>query len=235
MAALPVDEQYEYIKACGSGTHFILDRTSTPKAEFTRLAIFFLGWDSSGLNWRVNWKACFGEEYIWGGGRPTSPTITSRHASNNTPPSGLTPSSLSSDSSSSSSSGSSSGSSAQSREVGFQDIVNYFDNEYGTNFNSLEAWQRLCKDLSVDPVPESINKCRKALKAVYINIHDFVQGSPIKFKTFDKFRKYTIKNHKIFPLCEAKKKSFLRALLHELYLPSKQGVRVPRGERPILL
>jgi hypothetical protein len=34
-------------------------------------------------------------------------------------------------------------------------------NFYGTDLTDLEIWQRLCKDLSIEPTPRSITQCKK--------------------------------------------------------------------------
>lgn len=72
MAALTTEQQYQYLRTCAIGTGFIVDEAKSPKAEFSRLAVHYLGWAftskaSTSKEWRTHWKACFGEEYPWNG------------------------------------------------------------------------------------------------------------------------------------------------------------------------
>ncbi|GAB1310466.1 hypothetical protein MFIFM68171_00676 [Madurella fahalii] len=54
-------------------------------------------------------------------------------------------------------------------------IVHQFDAYFGSG--TLEDWQRLCRDIGLDGDFSSIKKCRKALRRVYINIHDLVAAA----------------------------------------------------------
>jgi len=40
-------------------------------------------------------------------------------------------------------------------------LVERFNEIYGTNENDLEAWKKLCKDVQVDPVPNTLDECKK--------------------------------------------------------------------------
>lgn len=47
-------------------------------------------------------------------------------------------------------------------KMGFQDALTMqFNFNFGTDVNDLTNWQALCARLQMDPVPESLNKCRK--------------------------------------------------------------------------
>lgn len=39
-------------------------------------------------------------------------------------------------------------------------MVERFNEIYGTNENDLEAWKKLCKDVHVDPVPNTLDECK---------------------------------------------------------------------------
>ncbi|KAF2443061.1 hypothetical protein P171DRAFT_496383 [Karstenula rhodostoma CBS 690.94] len=235
MTALTLNQQYEYLTACGAGTAFAIDREKTPKAEFNRLAKHYLGWEPAGIVWCTNWKACFGEDYIWRGRGANNVTAT-RTAREPWPSPSL--GSISSDTSTVSSTSSDTASSGVVSSGGaspvppvprgrplrrrHEHVLQHFNQVYGTNYRDLDAWRQLCVDVGIDPVPTSINKCKKALAKVYINIYDFVAGRPRRFGTLSELKKYSITNNKIYPLAEAKEDTFHRALLH-VFFPGKAG------------
>lgn len=43
-------------------------------------------------------------------------------------------------------------------------ITAEIDALYGTDTNDLKMWRRLCSDVNVDPVPQSIPDCKKVYK-----------------------------------------------------------------------
>ncbi|OAG01425.1 uncharacterized protein CC84DRAFT_1228490, partial [Paraphaeosphaeria sporulosa] len=99
-----------------------------------------------------------------------------------------------------------------------------FDETYGTNYKDLEAWQHFCADVGIEPIPESIKKCKKALKKVFINIFDFIAvqkrlkpAPPRRFRAVHELAHYSIESIKIYPLELAKKETFHRALLQVLF------------------
>lgn len=53
-------------------------------------------------------------------------------------------------------------------------IVDDFEKYFGKG--DLEDWQRLCGDIGLKDGLESITKCRKALKSVYVNIYDLLDA-----------------------------------------------------------
>ncbi|KAH0598160.1 hypothetical protein MHUMG1_04532 [Metarhizium humberi] len=100
-------------------------------------------------------------------------------------------------------------------------LVEQFGSIYGTDENKLEALQRLCGKLGIDPIPTSITACKKAIKRIHVNIVDFVDsertGEPVrKFGSVGKLAKYTWENGKVFPKKQAKRNSLLRFLLRRL-------------------
>lgn len=36
-----------------------------------------------------------------------------------------------------------------------------FNDAFGTDENSLESWQALCERLQIDPIPDTLNECRR--------------------------------------------------------------------------
>lgn len=91
----------------------------------------------------------------------------------------------------------------------FQDCWMYvFQNEVGTS--KLEHYQNVCKDLGMDPIPNSIGGCRELLRSVYVNIVDLTQyridlkegrnPAPIlQFDSEDDLKMYSKKEDKLYP------------------------------------
>ncbi|KAK2462693.1 hypothetical protein APHAL10511_005309 [Amanita phalloides] len=96
-----------------------------------------------------------------------------------------------------------------------------FSSFYGTRVDDLAAWQALCLALGVDPVPETVDECRKIIKSTHVNLVDFIDtrltGVPVKtFETEEKLREYTLENRKFFPKQSAKESGVLKYLLREI-------------------
>ncbi|KAK4560862.1 hypothetical protein LTR86_005442 [Recurvomyces mirabilis] len=119
-----------------------------------------------------------------------------------------------------------------------QDIVAFFDTQYGRE-EKLEAYRKLCKHLGVSTFPDSITKCKKALKQIYINIHDFLRAhqdnTPApRFATRDALRAdLRSSRDKRFPREAAKGNPFLGWMLVDVYdkqsaAPRKQVVTTSR-------
>ncbi|KAG6091188.1 hypothetical protein E4U31_007316 [Claviceps sp. LM219 group G6] len=103
-----------------------------------------------------------------------------------------------------------------------QALVDEFGAIYGENDEQLDVLQQLCRKLEIDPIPQSITACKKAIKGVYVNIVDFIDcertGEPIhKFASLADLRRYTKKNRKVFPRRQAKRSLLLRFLLQVLF------------------
>ncbi|KAI4627252.1 uncharacterized protein J4E87_003814 [Alternaria ethzedia] len=88
---------------------------------------------------------------------------------------------------------------------------------YGPDKSKLENWQKLCRDVKIEP----------ALSRVYVNIFNILDhlDNPerydvIVFKNYKLFRAYTLKS-RIFPLDLAKEDGFVKALLRPLYMKRK--------------
>ncbi|KAK4181582.1 hypothetical protein QBC36DRAFT_317368 [Triangularia setosa] len=108
-------------------------------------------------------------------------------------------------------------------------------NEY-LGAGDLGDWQRLCSDIFYDHELQALDlssktKCRKALKAVFINIQDFVDAVeentagaypkvyPQRFPSHTNLVKYTLKTRRIYPKEWVKNglgpvKTLLREILH---------------------
>ncbi|KAI4922317.1 hypothetical protein J4E90_000746 [Alternaria incomplexa] len=88
---------------------------------------------------------------------------------------------------------------------------------YGPDKSKLENWQKLCRDVKIEP----------ALSRVYVNIFNILDhlDNPqrydvIVFKNYKLFRAYTLKS-RIFPLDQAKEDGFVKALLRPLCMKRK--------------
>ncbi|KAK7741091.1 hypothetical protein SLS63_000644 [Diaporthe eres] len=90
---------------------------------------------------------------------------------------------------------------------------------FGTNDNDLAKWKQLCSDLGKpSDTFTSKTQCRKALKGVWVNIHDFLaaENKPEDVRFFESERAlaaYTRKSHKVFPRREITQGNPLRDLL----------------------
>ncbi|KAF1976336.1 hypothetical protein BU23DRAFT_551796 [Bimuria novae-zelandiae CBS 107.79] len=249
------EDQYNYIADLAADYNaeltddiFVLDRKYTPKREFTRFAIRHSGWVGGDALWCQHWETCFGEKYPY---KPKAASIADGSDANVLEVShladisdtdigriskflrsGATVSSQSSSSSSSSSIGTSANALIPSLARGkkrFRLIDERMNEMLGTDYSNFAAWQKLCNMCGIDPAPESIKKCRKAIQQKYINIYDFVEGHPYAFPTFRMFVEYTIGKNKIYPLELAKKDSFTRALLHEIFVHKLMRARFKKN------
>ncbi|KAH9980912.1 hypothetical protein BGW80DRAFT_1453864 [Lactifluus volemus] len=94
-----------------------------------------------------------------------------------------------------------------------------FNATYGTDMNCLENWHALCHVIGIDPIPEGISACRKAVKSKHINLVDLVYhvDQVEMFPSVKALAKYSKKNGKIFPRESAKAGGILRYLLRHIY------------------
>ncbi|KIM21011.1 hypothetical protein M408DRAFT_333718 [Serendipita vermifera MAFF 305830] len=96
--------------------------------------------------------------------------------------------------------------------------------QYGDS-SLLEGWQKLCREVGIEDIPQSIKACRKVLKTeVWVNIEELVDrrrtGKPFKLhESEEALRAYTKATKKFFPLEEAKEDGFLAALLIHMIVP----------------
>ncbi|TGO80860.1 hypothetical protein BPOR_1611g00020 [Botrytis porri] len=100
-------------------------------------------------------------------------------------------------------------------------MVQEFNVIYGTDEKNLGLWQKLCYVLNIEPVPESLNECRKHVLRTHVNLVDLVEtprtGNPVEiFADLKDLREYTIKNEKFFPKEDAYAGGLLKFLLREI-------------------
>jgi hypothetical protein len=92
--------------------------------------------------------------------------------------------------------------------------------------SSITHYQILCKDLDIDPVPDSVAGCKTVLREVFVNIVDLVQyrkdcqqgkiaSKPQKFRSLKKLSQYTCDEGKYYPK-ENAKAEMLRELLKKV-------------------
>ncbi|KAI1756570.1 hypothetical protein F4782DRAFT_526259 [Xylaria castorea] len=96
----------------------------------------------------------------------------------------------------------------------------------------LEDWQRLMKDLGFEEHFPSKNKCRQALKTVWVNIPDFLravkQGRPVHhFESQSELAEYTKSKKLFYPRAKIEKRSPLKQLL--AHILSSRGGKGYRG------
>ncbi|KAJ4322814.1 hypothetical protein N0V94_002195 [Neodidymelliopsis sp. IMI 364377] len=107
-------------------------------------------------------------------------------------------------------------------------IAGEIDALYGTDVTKLEKWQELCRDVEIEPIPQSITKCRQALSKVYVNLVNLINHRRsrgvklIVFANYRSFHAYTTGGKRfgdnIFPKKKAKEEGFIKALLRPLHL-----------------
>jgi hypothetical protein len=90
--------------------------------------------------------------------------------------------------------------------------------------SSLDHYKRVCEDLNIDPIPESITKCKKKLRKVFVNIVDLMQyrlngrrgEKPRRFKSLRGLKEYSFNCNKYYSK-ERAKAEMLRELLTQLH------------------
>ncbi|KDN35281.1 hypothetical protein RSAG8_11716, partial [Rhizoctonia solani AG-8 WAC10335] len=110
---------------------------------------------------------------------------------------------------------------------GFKDSLTLqFNAIYGTDENSLVAWQNLCIVLNLGDVPEELNACRNLVRSMYVNIIDLLEV-PITlefvhhFKSEEMLSRYTKGTGKYFPLNNAYAGGLLKFLLRRIMNPRR--------------
>lgn len=92
--------------------------------------------------------------------------------------------------------------------------------------SSLEHYQGVCRDLEINPIPDSVDECKKQLKEVFVNIVDLMQyrmdrqsgrtaQRPRMFDTLEELSEYSNTHRKYYNKEEAKAE-MLRELLKVL-------------------
>ncbi|KAH9023980.1 hypothetical protein EDB85DRAFT_1894554 [Lactarius pseudohatsudake] len=89
-----------------------------------------------------------------------------------------------------------------------------FDSLYGSDEKDIHNWYKLCNVLRIDPVPDTLQKCRSAVLEKHVNLVDLVHGSKERVRVFK-----TEKN-----LEDAMDGGVLRALRRHILVPREGTV-----------
>ncbi|TEB06251.1 hypothetical protein FA13DRAFT_1585634, partial [Coprinellus micaceus] len=98
-------------------------------------------------------------------------------------------------------------------------LVRWFNEAYGVDAECLEAWQELCKDSRIHPVPGTLVKARKTMFNTHVNLMDLADARRhpdhrlIKFATEKELSQYTLKAGKMVPASSDEASGVSRALL----------------------
>ncbi|KAH9173557.1 hypothetical protein EDB89DRAFT_1958493 [Lactarius sanguifluus] len=105
-----------------------------------------------------------------------------------------------------------------------------FDNLYGSDEKDIKNWHKLCYVLRIDPVPNTLWKCRAEVLEKHVNLVDLVHGSKEEvriFKTERELSEYTKETEKYFPKESAVDGGVLRALRRHILVP-REGISSSR-------
>ncbi|KAH7162403.1 hypothetical protein B0J13DRAFT_9682 [Dactylonectria estremocensis] len=115
-------------------------------------------------------------------------------------------------------------------------MTKQFNNTFGTDEESLDAWQELCRTIGIG-VPNTLKEARLRVQRTHVNLVDLVEspttGQKAKiFPTVEALRKYTIDEKKIFPRDEAYAGGLLKTLLRQIFpIPKKTPAKQPNRKR----
>ncbi|EIW80425.1 hypothetical protein CONPUDRAFT_105427 [Coniophora puteana RWD-64-598 SS2] len=107
----------------------------------------------------------------------------------------------------------------------FQDaLTQQFNVMYGEDENELAAWQSLCAALELDPIPDTVEKCRESIRLTFVNLVDLVDiqrtGKSVqRFNSEVALSTYTKAEEKYFPRENAYQSGLLRYLLRHITSP----------------
>ncbi|TFK21863.1 hypothetical protein FA15DRAFT_645014 [Coprinopsis marcescibilis] len=109
----------------------------------------------------------------------------------------------------------------------FQDaLVRQFNEVYGTDEHSLEAWQELCRRVGIYPIPETIAEARSKVKETHVNIVDLTESpggeTVTSFDSELELSKYTRRNKRYFPGANAHAGGLLKVLLRRINKPRRE-------------
>ncbi|TFK67489.1 hypothetical protein BDN72DRAFT_770668 [Pluteus cervinus] len=104
-------------------------------------------------------------------------------------------------------------------------LVMQFNATYGTDANSLVAWQELCRTLQYPTIPDTLRECRALVTSTHVNLVDLLAfnntGEEVcKFPSEVALSEYTIATEKYFPRNDANAGSLLELLLRHILNPS---------------
>ncbi|KZP03919.1 hypothetical protein FIBSPDRAFT_844491 [Athelia psychrophila] len=96
-------------------------------------------------------------------------------------------------------------------------LTQQFNDYYGTDVDNIASWQKLCRRLGVEPIPEGLQACRAIIEKTHVNLVDLVDNGRFEiFKSLEDLRVYTIDERKFFPLDDAYAGGLLKFLLREI-------------------
>ena len=138
-------------------------------------------------------------------------------------------------------------------------IKEEFDDLYGSDEKDIDNWQKLCRVLKIDPVPETLQGCRavschlfmghlislldgavffhlrpQVVLKKHVNLVDLVQGDKKEvhiFRTEKELSEYTRETGKFFPKEDAVDGGVLRALRRHILSPRDDGHISRRSRR----
>ncbi|KAF8988973.1 hypothetical protein BDQ17DRAFT_1393360 [Cyathus striatus] len=106
--------------------------------------------------------------------------------------------------------------------------LEYRNAAYGTDLNDLNAWKHLCQIIGINPVPEKLKECRKAVKKTNVNLMDLLEtkrtGDLVTvFESQKALSVYTKRTGKYFPKEQAHAGGILKYLLRKINNPYMKG------------
>ncbi|KAJ7501841.1 hypothetical protein B0H11DRAFT_1713230, partial [Mycena galericulata] len=114
-------------------------------------------------------------------------------------------------------------------------LVLTFTQLYGDDASDLGNWQRLCRTVGINPVPDSILECRRVIEDAHVNLMDLLDthttGEPVRrFATEMELSEYTQDTGKKFPRKWIPKGCLLYFLLRRIEDPPAENL-MRRGNR----
>ncbi|KAI0721858.1 hypothetical protein C8T65DRAFT_169985 [Cerioporus squamosus] len=120
-------------------------------------------------------------------------------------------------------------------------MILQFNRTFGTNAEDLASWQKMCEIIQIDPVPDELEACRRAVVTSYINICDlldapFLGTAPTRFPTEVALSTYTQAHRKFFPRSGVEAGSLLGYLLRHIMhpRPEREIKREGKGRRKVM-
>ncbi|KAJ2936221.1 hypothetical protein H1R20_g870, partial [Candolleomyces eurysporus] len=104
-------------------------------------------------------------------------------------------------------------------------IVSQFNYTYGEDADDLSAWQRLCRRIGIDPIPDKLEEAKERVCNTHINLVDLIGDTVVrKFPSEKALSNYTRKTKKTFPQ-SATSGTLLYLLLRRIHFPPPEGSR----------
>jgi len=108
-----------------------------------------------------------------------------------------------------------------------------FNDLYGSDEHDINNWYKLCNVLRINPVPDTLQRCRAAVLRKHVNLVDLVHGSKVEvrlFKTEKQLSEYTKETEKYFPKESARDGGVLRALRRRILAPRDDRISHKRDK-----